>query len=77
MSYAENQLIQFPSGAWGYVGRVDARLAFTSLGGEAPDPRQIEIAQSFGPRLADVRMRTWKTHAAAVKSALELGYTIK
>ncbi len=67
-----NCLIQFPTGKWGYVGRVDVRLMFTAPDGGTPDPAEVDNARRFGPALAKVKTRTWDTEAEAIVSAEKL-----
>ena len=69
-----NVLIQFPSGRWGFVGHVDARLCYTSPDGGNADPAEIAKARSFGPALAKIKRRSWDT---ATEAAAALGFTVE
>ena len=71
-----NVLVQFPAGSWGFVGSVDARLAYVTEDGAEPTQEQLEDARSFGPQLARVKTRSWPTAAAALAAAAELGLTV-
>lgn len=65
-----NVVNQFPSGRWGFVGRVNAELAYVTNDGQAPSQKQIENAQRFGPGIAGLRPRTWASKSDAL-DALE------
>lgn len=69
-------LIQYPSGRWGFVGKVPAELAFTALDGGTPDPEQVKIACAFGPSLAKVKARTWATAEEARAEAEAAGHEV-
>jgi hypothetical protein len=43
-----NTLIQFPSGAWGFVGMVDPRLAYRRKDGAPISAEEINNVRSFG-----------------------------
>jgi hypothetical protein len=61
-----NQIIRYPSGRYGFVGSVDARLAYETLSGEEPTEAQMDAARRVGPRLAGLRSRSWATEEAAL-----------
>ena len=69
-------LIQFPSGRWGFVGRVDARLAYTAKDGSPADPAEIVKAKNFGPALANVKTCSWATAEEAIAAAEAIGATV-
>jgi glutamate synthase domain-containing protein 2 len=70
-------IIQFPSGRFGFVGRVPVELAF-----EYDSIEDVKIAQHSGPGIAGkiaaregrvFRTRTWDTKEAALHSAHNFG----
>lgn len=62
----ENDVIQFPTGRWGFVGRVRADLAYVAKDGTPATEEQLDTAQRFGPRLAGVTTRTFDTREEAL-----------
>ena len=73
-----NNIIQYPSGRWGFVGSVDIRLAYTELdGSDLSDERARELVQ-FGPGLLRPRVKAcaWPTRDAPIAAAQELGETV-
>jgi hypothetical protein len=72
MRLPENALIQTPSGAWSFVGRVDARLAYVTKDGFQPSERQMSDARSFGPGLIGLKTRVVPTRAAAEMALADL-----
>jgi hypothetical protein len=66
----EPQLIQFPSGRWGFVGRVPATLAYICKDGSTPSKQQFENAHIAGPHFAGLKARAWDTRSEA-ETALE------
>lgn len=69
-------VLQYPSGAWGFVGKVPVELAWTAKDGGAADPAEVKKAAQFGARFGDVKTRTWATKEAAVADAQALGYDV-
>lgn len=67
-------LIKFPASTWGFVGSVPSNLTYVTKEGKRPTAEQFETARSFGPRLAGVKTRSWKTKAAALRAAKAEGY---
>lgn len=65
-----NALIQFPSGRWGFVGRVDARLSMSGT------PEEIETARRFGEGLSKAKRLSWATREEAVAAAAAIGAEI-
>ncbi len=65
---AQNVIIRYPSGKWGFAGRVDARLCYVTEDGGTPTPKQLQDAARFGPRLAGVTTRVFATEAAALEA---------
>lgn len=59
-------LIQFPSGRWGYVGKVPAALSFVRKDGSEASAAELMTACEFGPDLAGVKTRSWATEADAI-----------
>jgi hypothetical protein len=63
-------LIQYPSGRWGFVGKVPAVLAFINKEtGEAPTDEQVAKANSFGVRFSGLKTRSWATKEEAEAAA--------
>lgn len=69
----KNSLIQYPTGRWGFVGSVDARLAYVAKDGSTPTKKMLQDALTFGPNLAGVKTRAWNTKEEALQAAKELG----
>jgi hypothetical protein len=69
-------LIQFPSGRWGFAGKVDSRLAHVMKDGTEVTPAAAKIAREFGPALAGVKTRTWDTSDAAIEAAASIGIAV-
>ena len=69
-------VMQYPSGKWGFVGRVPAELAYTTT-----DENILkEIVQSQSPAMTmkhyGVSKRVWENKAAAVADAEAAGYAV-
>ena len=73
-------LIKYPSGRWGFVGRVPSDLAFIY-----EDKSDLDAALHSGPRIARLIaqrhgrvfiQRSWESEAAARTEAAALGYVI-
>lgn len=60
-----NVITQYPSGRWGFVGGVDARLAYVTLAGETPTDDQLWAVRLCGPRMAGLKSRSFATEADA------------
>jgi hypothetical protein len=72
-----NVVIQFPSGRWGFVGHVDARLAYAMKDGSpVAAPLIAELRESSNPGMVEslrgVVTRTWGTEAEALAAAQEV-----
>lgn len=65
-----NAVIQYPSGRWGFAGKVQVDLAYTRADGSPLTDKDIENVRSFGPRLAHVKSVTFATEQQAI-AALE------
>ena len=65
-SLPQNVVIQFPSGQWGFVGKVRTDLAYVSKDGKPLTTKQIDNTQKFGPRLAGVKTRSFDTKKEAL-----------
>jgi hypothetical protein len=72
MNLPENEITQFPSGRWGFVGRVSAQLGYVRNDGSGATAEELQNAVSFGPRLAGLKTRAWGTReeAEAAREAL-------
>jgi hypothetical protein len=69
-----HELQHFPSGSWGYVGQVDARLAYARADGSEPTAEDLERARrAGGPQYVGLRKRTWPTKQEAIDAATRLG----
>ena len=69
----ENALIQFPSGRWGFAGKVDARLSYVRTDGAPLTAEDFEIIRGFGPALAKVKALAWDTKEEALAAADAIG----
>ena len=56
---------QFPTGRWGFVGRVPVTLGYVQQNGETPTAKQCASAAHCGPGIAGLRPRTWETKEEA------------
>lgn len=72
-------VIQYPSGRFGFVGKVPQELAHRG------HPDDLEIARICGPGLARkfaarnsrvFESLSWETKEAAIQAAADLGYTV-
>lgn len=61
-----NAITQYPSGRWGFVGRVDARLGFTMKDGSPATDKAIADARIAGPSVAGLVCRTFATREDAM-----------
>lgn len=83
MNLPANEIIQFPTGKWGFVGRVSLSLSFGRKDGTPlTDEDEVEIARlhSHGARFVTGRgtpfkLLVWDTRADA-ESALETVTTL-
>jgi hypothetical protein len=69
-------VIQFPSGTWGFVGRVPASLSLVMKDGSPVTPEAAKIASGFGPALANVKTRAWATKGEALAAATVEGFEV-
>jgi hypothetical protein len=81
--FPENQLLDFPSGKWGFVGNVDARLGHVYKDGrELGDPlsdedeAEMQKAKSFGVGFTDLKTRVFHSPYDAMAAAKKLGLGI-
>lgn len=69
-------VMQYPSGKWGFVGRVPAQLAYTT----ADENILKEIAQSQSPAMTmkryGVSKRVWESKASAIADAEAAGFEV-
>ena len=63
-------IIQYPTGRWGFVGRVPVALGCVQQNGQAPTPKQADAVAHCGPGIVGLRPRTWESREAA-EGALE------
>jgi len=61
---------------WGFVGKIDARLAHVMADGSPVTEDAAKKAREHGPRLAGVRTRVWDTEEEAIAAAKALGYEV-
>ena len=73
MNLPPNVLIQFPSGNWGFVGRVSVGLGYIQPNGQEATEEDCENARQVGPRLAGLTQRVWLTAEDAIEAAEKLG----
>jgi hypothetical protein len=71
-----NKVIQYPSGRWGFVGSVDARLSFVRKDGSTPSPKEFQDAQLVGPQMVGLKTRSWGSREEAIEEARRLGLPI-
>ena len=71
-----HELIQYPSGRWGFAGRVDARLAYVTKDGKTPTANQFESARIAGPDIAGLKTRAWDSMEQAIIAAQKLGIKV-
>lgn len=64
-----NSLMQFPSGKWGFVGKVDAHLMYVTKEGTTPTEAQFRAAAQMGPGIVGLKTRTWHTEEEAITDA--------
>lgn len=73
VAYPMNHLDQFPTGLWGYIGRVDVRLKYVNRHGEELSQEEAEMAASANmPALMGFKTRVWKTALEALQAAKKL-----
>ena len=73
MNLPENALIQYPTGKWGFVGRVSLSLTYGRKDGSPLTPvdkDEISRLRSIGPRFVTTdrtpyRLLTWATKESA------------
>jgi hypothetical protein len=69
-------VIQYPSGRWGFVGRIPLSLAFAAPDGSPADPKEADIRRQFGGSFGRVKARSWESRAAAIADAKALGFEV-
>ena len=72
---------QYPSGRWGFVGRVPAELAYQHADGSIPtESEQRDIAQSSLPAMTckayGIKTRVFETEQQARFAAARAGYQV-
>lgn len=71
--YPINQVFQYPSGKWGFVGRVDARLIYKNKDGTAlTNDQASKLANSSNPGML-ARVKVYETKELAIEAAKALG----
>jgi hypothetical protein len=68
----DNDLMKFHTGCWGFVGRVDVRLAYCRINGGSATDAQLELARRFGPRMAGLKSRSFATRREALAALAEI-----
>jgi hypothetical protein len=71
-----NCITQYPSGRWGFVGKVDVRLSYSEKNGDTPTQERLDAARHCGPGLVGLKPRTWPTKDAALEAAKDIGATV-
>lgn len=71
-SLPNNNVIQYPSGRWGFVGSVCTDLCYMQQDGSPPTNKQLDTARHCGPGFANLRARTFATEADALQAAADL-----
>ena len=70
-------LSRFPSGRWGFNGRVPAQLALCRKDGAPMTPDDYRrAAEANAPSLLGYTTRAWESRGAAESAAAEAGATI-
>jgi hypothetical protein len=65
----QNNVIQYPTGRWGFVGQVDSRLAYCCKDGSEATADQIQKAIQHGPGIVGLKSKTWETKELALEAA--------
>lgn len=75
-------VIKYPSGLFGFVGRVPAVLAYRKTDGSVMSQKEYDEIAQFGPgspssmKARCIACRTWKTEEYAVEAANDLGFLV-
>lgn len=72
----KNNLLQFPSGTWGFVGSVYQHLMFVKKDNSEITQDDLKNAGHFGPAVAGVKQRSWPTPLEALKAAKKYNQTV-
>jgi len=76
MNYPINNIIQYPSGRWGFVGRVSPKLAYVNKdGSELSESEVIALLSCSNPGFL-AKGRTFNTRAEAIVFAIENGLKV-
>jgi hypothetical protein len=65
LKFKEPVITQFPSGKWGFVGRVPVALGCERKDGKPVTHEDARAASQCGPELAGLRAKGYQTKAAA------------
>ena len=72
-----NSVIRYPSGRWGFVGSVDARLAFIGADGHEPTADELRRVALVGLGIVkSVKTRAWDTREEAIAAAEAIGLEV-
>lgn len=73
MTYPINHIFQYPSGKWGFVGRVDCRLTWQNKDGTPlNDTQASELTQLSNPAMF-FKVKCYDTREQALNAAEILG----
>lgn len=67
-------LIQYPSGSYGFAGSVPYQLSFTRQDGSEPSMREVEDDLRLPPYYRRLRPRIFLTALEAMLTAADLGF---
>ena len=70
-------VIEYPSGRFGYVGSVPVELAFVAPDGGPADPEEAQKRCQFGGSFGNVKTRSFATAEEAQAFAQAHGYTVQ
>ncbi len=69
-----NNVMQYPTGRWGFVGTVDGRLAAEHTDGTPLTEQEMIDCRKFGRGLfKNIRSRSWETREEAIAAADAIG----
>jgi hypothetical protein len=72
----KNTLIQYPSGKWGFVGRVHEDLSYTMKDGSPLTAAARAAIHQAGPGFAPVKSLAWETPEEATAYAHSIGQEV-
>jgi hypothetical protein len=70
-------VIKYPSGRFGFVGRVPGELAYIKPSGELLTEQEFDTARHCGLGVLHLLTRTWDSRESAVEAARKLGWEVQ